>query len=158
MALPVETRTEYYRRGPLWSQTHHTGLPVVLWHLSAETNHMQFIIKGRADAILDSSLKWLIKSNVVVTRRSLLWCDQVTPCLCLFVWLACRQRTASSEGAVAVNINSHLMVFGQNILGPHAWGESGEGPARSWCVGAWGRRREEGHEVIKLEIIIAKHI
>lgn len=32
-------------------------------------------------------------------------------------------------------ISSHLMVLGQNVLGPHAWGESREWSTRGRCVG-----------------------
>lgn len=95
--------------------------------------------------------------NFVVTRRILLWWNQVTLCL-ISVSSDKLWRLGRSD---YMNVNPHLMVFGQNILGPHAWGESGEGPARSWCVGAWRRRREEGQEVIKLKItmlITARHI
>lgn len=95
------------------------------------------VIKGRADAILNHFFYWLIKLDVAVTRRILLWCNEVTLCLRFCLSASSKksklQRLSRSD---CMNVNPHLMVLGQNILGPHAWGESGEGPARSWCVGA----------------------
>lgn len=79
---------------------------------------------------------WVIKMNVAVTRRILLWCNQVTPCLCICLCIDQRVVRQASKACDYLNVNSHLMVLGQNVLGPHAWGESGEGPARSWCVGS----------------------
>lgn len=140
-------KTDYYPRGPLWSQTHRTGLPAVPWHLSGETKHMHFVIKGRADASLNNFFYWLIKLDVAVTRRILLWCNQVTLCLrfCLISAPSKKSKLQRLSRSDCMNVNPHLMVLGQNILGPHAWGESGEGPARSWCVGAWGRKRRRSN-------------
>lgn len=52
---------------------------------------------------------------------------------------------------------SYLMVFGQNILRPHAWSESRERPPRSWCICTYrGQEKQKTFQSVEITSVETK--